>query len=307
MSQQTESKQARSVPVVAHVRDQWYRASADGGRCHAGQVAGANELEADIWESDEELDAFLDDLRTSRNLSSGWPFRERPYSKGNRRTHTRASSSTTTAPSSSNVPKSVSAGTTTYPFSRAYSRTAVSPAVRKPALPRHLVGLDGDAFEDHRRPVFRPRRVMQLRAAGDHFSTWNTPESGRPLPEVGCPGGAAQAQLSGTPSTPLVCACEASATKPQPDGELDYRTVWSRHPHRRPHLDLALGERRQRDRPWRGGATRHSRCRVPSVPSTPSAGAVAPTLTRLVGAVSRRQVIPDSRGNRRSSSLVRID
>jgi hypothetical protein len=39
-------------------------------RCHAVQVSDANELEADIWESDEELHAFLADLRASRNLSS---------------------------------------------------------------------------------------------------------------------------------------------------------------------------------------------------------------------------------------------
>jgi len=35
---------------------------------HAGPVQ-ADELESDIWESDEELDAFLADLRTSRNAS----------------------------------------------------------------------------------------------------------------------------------------------------------------------------------------------------------------------------------------------
>ncbi len=35
---------------------------------HAGPVQSA-ELVSDIWESDEELDAFLADLRTSRNAS----------------------------------------------------------------------------------------------------------------------------------------------------------------------------------------------------------------------------------------------
>ncbi|MHB8246464.1 MAG: hypothetical protein ACYDGN_14170 [Acidimicrobiales bacterium] len=35
---------------------------------HAGPVEAA-ELVSDIWESDEELDAFLADLRTSRNAS----------------------------------------------------------------------------------------------------------------------------------------------------------------------------------------------------------------------------------------------
>ena len=38
-------------------------------RCHAKPVADANELAADIWESDEELDAFLTDLRASRDAS----------------------------------------------------------------------------------------------------------------------------------------------------------------------------------------------------------------------------------------------
>jgi hypothetical protein len=35
---------------------------------HAGPVE-VDELEGDIWESDEELDAFLADLRASRNAS----------------------------------------------------------------------------------------------------------------------------------------------------------------------------------------------------------------------------------------------
>jgi hypothetical protein len=38
-------------------------------RCHAVPVSNAHELAAGIWESDEELDAFLADLRTSRNAS----------------------------------------------------------------------------------------------------------------------------------------------------------------------------------------------------------------------------------------------
>jgi hypothetical protein len=38
-------------------------------RCHAAPVSVANELAADIWESDEELDAFLVDLRVSRTAS----------------------------------------------------------------------------------------------------------------------------------------------------------------------------------------------------------------------------------------------
>ena len=38
-------------------------------RRHAKPVADANELAADIWESDEELDAFLADLRASRDTS----------------------------------------------------------------------------------------------------------------------------------------------------------------------------------------------------------------------------------------------
>jgi hypothetical protein len=38
-------------------------------RCHAVPVSDADELAADIWESDEELDAFLVDLRASRTTS----------------------------------------------------------------------------------------------------------------------------------------------------------------------------------------------------------------------------------------------
>jgi hypothetical protein len=38
-------------------------------RCHAAPIGDANELAADIWESDEELDAFLADLRVSRDAS----------------------------------------------------------------------------------------------------------------------------------------------------------------------------------------------------------------------------------------------
>lgn len=38
---------------------------------HAQEVHGAEELAADIWESDEELDAFLADLRACRNASLG--------------------------------------------------------------------------------------------------------------------------------------------------------------------------------------------------------------------------------------------
>jgi hypothetical protein len=38
-------------------------------RCHAKPVADVNELAADIWDSDEELDAFLADLRASRDAS----------------------------------------------------------------------------------------------------------------------------------------------------------------------------------------------------------------------------------------------
>jgi hypothetical protein len=37
---------------------------------HAAQVTDAEELVAEIWESDEELDAFLADLRESRNAST---------------------------------------------------------------------------------------------------------------------------------------------------------------------------------------------------------------------------------------------
>lgn len=36
---------------------------------HAVAVNDPNELAAEIWESDEELDAFLVDLRASRNAS----------------------------------------------------------------------------------------------------------------------------------------------------------------------------------------------------------------------------------------------
>jgi hypothetical protein len=36
---------------------------------HAQPVADLDELVEDIWESDEELDAFLADLRASRNAS----------------------------------------------------------------------------------------------------------------------------------------------------------------------------------------------------------------------------------------------
>jgi hypothetical protein len=36
---------------------------------HAQPVAGPDDLVADIWESDEELDAFLADLRAARNAS----------------------------------------------------------------------------------------------------------------------------------------------------------------------------------------------------------------------------------------------
>ena len=35
----------------------------------AAEVTDAKELAADIWESDEELDAFLADLRSSRDAS----------------------------------------------------------------------------------------------------------------------------------------------------------------------------------------------------------------------------------------------
>jgi hypothetical protein len=38
-------------------------------RCQATPVTDADELAADIWESDEELDAFLKDLRSSRDAS----------------------------------------------------------------------------------------------------------------------------------------------------------------------------------------------------------------------------------------------
>jgi hypothetical protein len=37
---------------------------------HATEVRDAKELAADIWESDEELDAFLADLRSSRDAST---------------------------------------------------------------------------------------------------------------------------------------------------------------------------------------------------------------------------------------------
>jgi hypothetical protein len=40
-------------------------------RCLAKPVADVDELAADIWESDEELDAFLADLRASRAASHG--------------------------------------------------------------------------------------------------------------------------------------------------------------------------------------------------------------------------------------------
>lgn len=36
---------------------------------HASPIADAEELAAEIWESDEELDAFLADLRSSRDAS----------------------------------------------------------------------------------------------------------------------------------------------------------------------------------------------------------------------------------------------
>lgn len=38
---------------------------------HAEPVTDSSELAADIWDSDEELDAFLADLRESRNSSLG--------------------------------------------------------------------------------------------------------------------------------------------------------------------------------------------------------------------------------------------
>jgi hypothetical protein len=38
-------------------------------RLQHAQTVEADELAGDIWESDEELDAFLADLRTSRNAS----------------------------------------------------------------------------------------------------------------------------------------------------------------------------------------------------------------------------------------------
>lgn len=38
---------------------------------HAEPVRDAQELTADIWESDEELEAFLADLRSSRDASLG--------------------------------------------------------------------------------------------------------------------------------------------------------------------------------------------------------------------------------------------
>jgi hypothetical protein len=38
-------------------------------RCHTEPVTAVSELAADIWESDEELDAFLTDLRASRDAS----------------------------------------------------------------------------------------------------------------------------------------------------------------------------------------------------------------------------------------------
>jgi hypothetical protein len=39
-------------------------------RCGAKPVVDAHDLATDIWESDEELDAFLADLRASRKASS---------------------------------------------------------------------------------------------------------------------------------------------------------------------------------------------------------------------------------------------
>jgi hypothetical protein len=36
---------------------------------HERQIADASELVTDIWESDEELEAFLADLRASRDRS----------------------------------------------------------------------------------------------------------------------------------------------------------------------------------------------------------------------------------------------
>ena len=36
---------------------------------HAEQIADVEELAADIWESDQELEEFLIDLRASRNAS----------------------------------------------------------------------------------------------------------------------------------------------------------------------------------------------------------------------------------------------
>jgi hypothetical protein len=37
--------------------------------CSGTPIGNASELAADIWASDEELDAFLDDLRASRGQS----------------------------------------------------------------------------------------------------------------------------------------------------------------------------------------------------------------------------------------------
>ena len=56
--QEPEPMADRPVSIEGLARDQ-----------HAEPVADPGELAADIWESDAELEAFLADLRASRNAS----------------------------------------------------------------------------------------------------------------------------------------------------------------------------------------------------------------------------------------------
>lgn len=62
MSEQREDPLAASVPLtideLAHVE-------------HVDPLSDPKELAADIWDSDEELKAFLADLRSSRDASLG--------------------------------------------------------------------------------------------------------------------------------------------------------------------------------------------------------------------------------------------
>lgn len=61
MSSQPHDGEA-SAPVAVTIEDL-------ASRQHATEIHNLGELEADLWESDAELDEFLVDLRSSRNAS----------------------------------------------------------------------------------------------------------------------------------------------------------------------------------------------------------------------------------------------